>query len=86
VSGVDPSSPTPDRRAILGAGGKNGELFVFARNDVVLAGEVNGLRGDFRGSEWGGACFDPSGEWLFVNLQDPGITFAVTGPWELGPL
>ena len=58
----------------------------FARNDVVLAGEVNGLAGDFRGSEWCGACFDPSGRWLFVNLQDPGITFAITGEWELGPL
>lgn len=66
--------------------GKNGELFVLARNDVVLAGEINGLRGDFRGSEWCGACFDPSGHWLFVNLQSPGITFAITGPWELGPL
>ena len=66
--------------------GKDGELFVLARNDVVLAGEVNGFRGDFRGSEWCGACFDPSGRWLFVNLQAPGITFAITGPWELGPL
>jgi secreted PhoX family phosphatase len=66
--------------------GKNGELFVFAQNDVVLAGQVNGFRGDFRGSEWAGASFDPSGRWLFVNLQDPGITFAITGPWELGPL
>lgn len=66
--------------------GKNGELFVLARNEVVLAGEVNGLVGDFRNSEWCGACFDPSGRWLFVNLQLPGITFAITGPWELGPL
>ena len=66
--------------------GKDGELFVLARNDVVLAGEVNGHAGDFRGSEWCGACFDPAGRWLFANLQSPGITFAITGPWELGPL
>jgi hypothetical protein len=66
--------------------GKDGRLFVLARNDVVLSGEVNGISGDFRDSEWCGACFDPSGRWLFVNLQEPGITFAITGPWELGPL
>lgn len=66
--------------------GKRGELFVLAQNDVILAGEVNGISGDFRDSEWCGACFDPAGRWLFVNLQSPGITFAITGPWELGPL
>jgi len=63
-----------------------GRLFSFAQNDVVLAGEVNGLSGDFRGSEWCGACFDPSGRWLFVNLQEPGITLAITGPWRRGAL
>lgn len=63
-----------------------GRLFPFAQNDVVLAGEVNGFRGDFRESEWCGACFEPAGRWLFVNLQEPGLTLAITGPWELGPL
>jgi hypothetical protein len=66
--------------------GKDGRPFPFAQNDVVLAGEVNGFTGDFRGSEWCGACFDPSGRWLFVNVQDPGLTLAITGPWERGPL
>jgi hypothetical protein len=66
--------------------GKDGRAFHFAQNDVVLAGEVNGFTGDFRGSEWCGACFDPTGRWLFVNIQDPGITFAITGPWGRGPL
>jgi len=23
---------------------------------------------------------------LFVNIQTPGITFAITGPWGSGPL
>jgi hypothetical protein len=22
------------------------------------------------------------GKWLFVNIQNPGITFAITGPWK----
>jgi secreted PhoX family phosphatase len=36
---------------------------------------------DYSGFEWAGATFDPTGKWLFVNIQDPGITFAITGPW-----
>ncbi|HEX5018157.1 MAG TPA: alkaline phosphatase PhoX [Actinomycetes bacterium] len=32
-------------------------------------------------SEFAGACFSPDGEWLFVNLQVPGITCAITGDW-----
>jgi secreted PhoX family phosphatase len=32
--------------------------------------------------EFAGCCFSPDGRTLFVNLQQPGITFAVWGPWE----
>jgi secreted PhoX family phosphatase len=55
---------------------------LFAQNNVVLQGEKNGFKGDFRNKEWAGACFSPDGQWLFVNAQTPGITFAITGPWE----
>ena len=41
---------------------------------------------DPRGSEFAGACYSPNGQWLFVNVQSPGITFAITGPWENGAL
>ena len=30
--------------------------------------------------------FDPAGEVLFANLQEPGITFAIWGPWAKGNL
>ena len=60
---------------------RNGEIFRFARNNVVLAGQRNGLEGDFRDSEFAGATFSPDGRWLFFNIQRPGISFAVTGPW-----
>lgn len=61
-----------------------GLIFDFALN----------LEGD---SEWAGACFSPDGETLFVNRQgrtsgpnppasDPGMTFAIWGPWETGAL
>ena len=63
-----------------------GEIFEIAQNDVVLAGEHNGIEGDYRDSEWAGVCFDPSGEWLFANIQEPGFTVAITGPWGSGPL
>ena len=64
----------------------DGEIFQFAQNNVVLNGERNGIVGDFRGSEWAGACYSPDGHWLFANIQSPGITFAIRGPWMAGAL
>lgn len=31
--------------------------------------------------EFCGACFSPDGTTLFVNIQRPGMTIAITGPW-----
>jgi uncharacterized protein len=66
----------------------HGEIFTFALNNVVLATAYNASvpAGDYRQSEWAGACYSPDGKWLFVNIQTPGITFAITGPWGAGPL
>ncbi|MEP3480165.1 MAG: alkaline phosphatase PhoX [Fuerstiella sp.] len=61
-----------------------GSLFTFAENNVVLNGERNGFKGDFRAQEWAGATFSPDGKWLFVNVQTPGMTLAITGPWGQG--
>jgi len=33
-------------------------------------------------SELAGVCFSPDGKILFVNIQYPGMTIAITGPWE----
>lgn len=70
-----------------------GEAYIFAKNNVVLSAEqLNGagklatLADDHRDNEFAGACFDPTGRYLFVNIQTPGITFAITGPWAKGPL
>jgi secreted PhoX family phosphatase len=62
------------------------EILAFAKNNVALNGERNGLVGDFRGSERAGACYSPDGKWLFSNIQSPGISFAITGPWKAGAL
>lgn len=66
----------------------DGKLFDFAENAVVLKkGQHPGTKpGDYRAQEWCGATFSADGTWLFVNIQTPGITFAITGPWENGPL
>jgi len=34
-------------------------------------------------SEFAGVCFSPDGRFLFVNLQEDGLTVAITGPFEL---
>ena len=65
---------------------RNGQIFPFARNNVVLDGEKNGHRGDFRTMEFAGVTYSPDGNWMFVNIQTPGITFAITGPWGDGML
>jgi secreted PhoX family phosphatase len=70
----------------------DGEIFRFATNNVVVpAGGIPGkpaiAPGSYTGSEWAGSTFEPkNGAWLFVNIQTPGITFAITGPWQLGSL
>lgn len=65
---------------------RDGHLIRLVRNACVLRGERNGLAGDFRDREFTGATYSPDGKWLFVNMQTPGITFAITGPWEDGIL
>ncbi|GAA5222026.1 PhoX family phosphatase [Membranihabitans marinus] len=35
-------------------------------------------------SEFAGVCFSPSGDTLFVNIQSPGLTLAIQGPWGKG--
>ncbi len=45
---------------------KEGELFTFARN-AITAGEFAGV------------CFSPDGQTMFVNIQTPGITMAISG-------
>ncbi len=46
-----------------------GDLYRIARNAMSA-------------SEFAGACFSPDGSTLFVNIQDLGLTLAVTGPWR----
>lgn len=74
---------------------KNGKIFTFATNLIDFsAGKIGPytrasgvtFTGNQRGNEWAGACFDRTGRWLFANIQTPGVTFAITGPWHRGPI
>lgn len=46
-----------------------GEIYKFAHNAHPAD------------SEFAGSSFSPDGTTLFVNIQDPGLTLAITGPW-----
>ena len=50
-----------------------GDVYPLARNAIV------GSSGN--ASEFAGATFSPDGTTLFCNLQGPGLTLAITGPW-----
>jgi secreted PhoX family phosphatase len=75
---------------------RNGEVFPFAFNLVDFSAAGMGpynrpgnpitFNQNYRGNEWAGATFSADGKWLFVCIQTPGITFAITGPWGSGPL
>lgn len=67
----------------------NGDLFVCedGRSDNYVVGVTRA--GKFyrvarqvpRTGELAGACFSADGRTMFLNLQNPGVTFAIRGPW-----
>ena len=49
---------------------------------VTPAGNVYKLaKNAMNNSELAGATFSPDGRTLFINIQKPGLTLAITGPW-----
>ncbi len=65
----------------------DGQLFTLAANNMDLSGggAPFGIpNNDYRSQEWAGATFSFDGKWLFANIQSPGVTFAITGPWGEG--
>jgi len=69
---------------------RNGSSYPFAENNMLLESAIEGKPfispDDYRGREFAGATFSPIGRYLFVNIQTPGVTFAIRGPWRRGRL
>jgi len=42
----------------------------------------NLARNALNSKEFAGSIFSPDGSILFVNIQLPGLTLAITGPWQ----
>ena len=80
--GEDSSRGTNNLRVLT----PKGTLETFAINDTALDLHEweDGKKGTAGRSEWSGACYSPDGKWLFVHIQIPGKTYAITGPWEKG--
>ena len=56
---------------------ETGEAFAFAQNRVNL-----GSADDPSYSEFAGVTYSPDGRTLYANVQEPGITYAIRGPWK----
>ena len=79
IENCDNVTVTPWGDLILCEDG-SGEQFLVG---VTLAGTLYKFAKNAVGSsEFAGATFSPDGSTMFVNIQSPGITFAIQGPWE----
>ncbi|HTF96174.1 MAG TPA: alkaline phosphatase PhoX [Cellvibrio sp.] len=65
----DSYSSLPDNVNYLRGLTPDGRIYTLAMNAHIEKGEFCG------------ACFSPDGTTLFVNIQRPGMTLAITGPW-----
>ena len=79
LDGPDNLTPAPNGDLVVCEDGE-GDNFVVG---ITPQGRLYRLAHNaYNISEFAGACFAPDGRTLFVNMQDPGITFAIWGPWE----
>ncbi len=66
-----------------------GDLIICEDNEVrcgLVGLRPNGsqyliAKNNYSNSELAGVCFSPDAKTLFVNIQYPGMTLAITGPW-----
>jgi secreted PhoX family phosphatase len=78
--GPDNIMVSPHGFAVMCTDGEDDDQFlagITAEGDTFPLA-YNRLSGD----EFAGACFSPDGQTLFVNIQDPGTTLAIWGPWH----
>jgi len=79
LDGPDNLTPAPNGDLIVCEDGI-GEDYVVG---ITPHGRLYHLaRNAYNDMEFAGACFAPDGRTLFVNVQEPGMTFAIWGPWR----
>ena len=72
--------------------GPDGRLYIYedgsAGNNIVgvnSRGEIFRVaENKINGSEFAGGCFSHNGRFMFVNMQSPGLTLVIEGPWRKG--
>lgn len=71
----------PDGRLYMYEDGDNGNNIVGVNSDGELFRVAENV---VNGSEFCGGCFSHDGRFMFVNIQSPGITLVIEGPWRKG--
>jgi uncharacterized protein len=71
----------PDGRLYLCEDG-GGDQFIVGVN---AAGDLTQVaKNVLNSNEFAGACFSHNGRFMFVNIQNPGMTLVINGPWRKG--
>lgn len=72
----------PDGRLYLYEDGSGGDNIIGVNHDGELFRVAENVIGN--GAEFAGGCFSHNGRFMFVNMQSPGITLVIEGPWRKG--
>ena len=71
----------PDGRLYLCEDGGGDQYIVSVNSNGDLSQVAKNVLND---NEFAGACFSHNGRFMFVNIQTPGITLVIDGPWRKG--
>jgi len=78
--GPDNITVSPYGYAVMCTDGEDADQYLAG---ITPEGKVFPLAWNRLGDEeFAGACFSPDGRTLFANIQDPGLTLAIWGPWR----
>ncbi len=69
------------RRGFLGIGGMSAAALALGSKGAAAQSNGGVARNRLNDSELAGCTFAPDGRTFFVNIQDPGLTFAIWGPF-----
>jgi uncharacterized protein len=81
VAAPDNITVGPDGRVYLCEDGSGLEKVVGVTRDGELFEVAHNLYND---SEFAGSCFSDDGRFMFLNIQSPGLTCVIRGPWRRG--